>query len=112
MVNGSSVLLVLVGTLLGATGTFLIYRGATRSLWQLWKNKEALGGFFLYALSTIFYIAALRQEHLSVIYPFVSTSYVWATILAVRFLGETVNRWKILSLSGIILGVILIGIGS
>ena len=113
MVNFMSVLLILVGSVIGSYGTLIVKKGtnqhAFRSLltsWQLWF------GLFLYGLAVIFYVFALRAEELSVVYPLVSISYIWTTLFSVKLLGEKMNQWKWIGLLGIILGIVLIGIGS
>jgi len=69
-------------------------------------------GLFLYGLSFVFYIFALRKESLSVLYPFVSTTYIWTTFFSIKFLHEKMNVWKWAGLIGIIIGVTFIGLGS
>lgn len=113
MVNLLSLLLVLIGTVVGASGALVLKVGTSKyRLREMFFTYYFWGGALLYALSTVLYILALRNEHLSVLYPLVSTSYLWTTIFGVRFLGEKMNIWKYFGLVGIILGVILIGIGS
>jgi len=113
MVNFISVVLVLIGSFLGAVGTLFIKKGTSAfSFWNLWKTKYFWGGMFLYVFSTVFYVIALKSEELSVVYPLVATTYIFTTYLSVRYLGEKMNQWKWIGLIGIVVGVVLIGIGS
>lgn len=113
MVNLIAIILVLVGSVIGALGALIIKKGTDKhSFFRLFRSKSLLFGFFVYALSTVFYVLALRMEELSIIYPLVSVTYIWTTLFSVRFLKEKMNKWKWISLIGIIIGVILIGIGS
>lgn len=113
MVNFYSVLLVVIGTLIGALGALVLKKGTDKySLKKLLLSAYLWGGLFLYGLSTILYVVALRNENLSVLYPLVSVSYIWTTLFGVKLLKEKMNFWKYLGLSGIILGVVLIGLGS
>lgn len=113
MVNLISVLLVLIGSFIGAVGTLFIKKGTNKySFWKLWMSKYFWMGMSLYVFSTLFYVTALRREELSVVYPLVSTTYIFTTYLSVRYLGEKMNKWKWIGLFGIVFGVILIGIGS
>ena len=75
-------------------------------------NYNVLIGAFLYGIGTILFIPALKHGELSVLYPFVSTSYIWVSILSMSFLGEKMNREKWLGIALIIVGVTLIGLGS
>ncbi|MEK6845568.1 MAG: EamA family transporter [Nanoarchaeota archaeon] len=113
MIDWFSAALVLVGTVIGALGALILKKGTiNRSFKELFVTPNLWAGLFLYGLSTLFYLLALRREEISVLYPLVSTSYIWITIFSVRFLGEKMNKWKYLALVGIITGVVLIGIGS
>jgi len=113
VVDFTSLMLVLIGSFLGAVGTLFIKKGTSAcSFWKLWRTKYFWGGMFLYVFSTLFYVIALRSEELSVVYPLVSTTYIFTTYLSVKYLGEKMNKWKWIGLIGIIVGVVLIGIGS
>ena len=114
MFDWLAIFLVILGTLCGAIGALLIKKSLDLNLpwFKFWKSKQLLCGLLIYFCSVIFYIIALKREELSVVYPLVSLSYLWITLLSVKFLGEKMNFWKSLALVGIIVGVILIGIGS
>lgn len=113
MVSFVPLLLVLIGAFIGAIGNLVIKKGTNRySFAKLFGSSLLWGGLFLYGLSVIFYVVALRQEELSVVYPLVSTTYLWTTFFSVKYLRERMNKWKWIGLLGIILGVTLIGIGS
>lgn len=107
------VLLVLLGSFIGAIGTLLIKKATGHhSIFKLWKSKLIWIGFVLYVFSVAFYIVALHQEELSVLYPLVSTAYIWTTLFSIRYLHEKMNKYKLAALIGIIIGIALIGIGS
>lgn len=113
MIKLVSVAMVLAGTLVGSVGALVLKKGVGRyTFLQFLFSRYFIGGTFLYALSTVLYFLALRQEQLSVVYPLVSTAYIWTTILAALYLNEKITRWKIISLAGIIVGIILISVGS
>lgn len=106
--------LVIFATLLGGTASFFLKKGAmnlTRNILDVFKNKEIILGIGLYGISSIFFITGLKGGELSVLYPIGSLSYVWGTILAVKFLKEKISPLKIAGILTIILGVVLIGIG-
>ena len=73
-----------------------------------------MAGFFLYGVSAIGFIIALKHGRLSLLYPVIATSYVWVTLLSSWVLGEkiTPQHWIgiLLILSGIV--VIVRGGGS
>ncbi len=113
MLNFIFLSLILFATFLGALATFLIKKGLdSYSLRKLFFSSNLWAGLVLYGISVILYILILRVEELSVIYPLMSTTYIWTTVFSVKYLGEKMNKWKWTSLLGIILGIIFIGLGS
>lgn len=107
--------LVITATLVGSFGPILLKKASAKKLSKissLMKNYHLFGGISLYAIGTILFIPALKGGDLSVLYPFVALSYVWVSILSVKFLGERMNRVKWIGIALIIIGVSFIGIGS
>ena len=107
--------LVVFGTIVGAFGPILLKKASAKklsSIKSLSTNYHLFGGVALYAAGTILFIPALKGGDLSVLYPFVSLSYIWISLLSVKFLGETMNKLKWLGIALIIVGVSFIGIGS
>ena len=72
------------------------------------RNTNLLIGIFLYAAPTPVYLWALKNADLSLIYPINSLTYIWVSLLSVKFLGEKMNRHKWLGVACIILGVSLL----
>jgi multidrug transporter EmrE-like cation transporter len=72
-------------------------------------NMPLIYGLALYGLSTVVLVLALRDGELSLLYPVISLTYAWVTILSFMYLGESVNPFKIAGLCTIILGVTLLG---
>ena len=107
--------LVILATLIGAFGPILLKKASARKLSKissLIKNYYLFGGVSLYAIGTMMFIPALKGGDLSILYPFVSVTYVWVSLLSVKFLGEKMNKYKWLGIALIISGVTFIGIGS
>ncbi|MGO9095525.1 MAG: 4-amino-4-deoxy-L-arabinose transferase [Bryobacteraceae bacterium] len=119
-----SIGLVFICTLLGAAGQIFIKTGAktsaTAAPWTtlagIWANLYAMainpnliGGYALYALMTVVFIFALRDEELSVVYPVISLTYVWVAGLSIWLFGESVNLPKILGILVIVAGVGVLG---
>ncbi len=112
MIQFSSLLLMLLGSFIGALGLFLFKKASSASLWRLLKEKYFWIGVFLNGLSVLLYFVVLRTEQLSVVYPFASLTYLWTTWFSVKYLQEKMNSWKWIGLVGIMIGVSLIGLGS
>lgn len=107
--------LIILATLIGAFGPILLKKASAKklsSINELAKNYELIGGIALYGISTVLFIPALKGGDLSVLYPFVALTYIWVSLLSVKFLGEKMNKLKWFGIALIIVGVSLIGLGS
>jgi len=107
--------LVVLASLVGAFGPILLKKASEKRLSKiksLATNYHLFGGVALYGFGTILFIPALKGGDLSVLYPFVALSYIWVSLLSVKFLGEKMNKIKWIGISLIIIGVTFIGIGS
>ena len=107
--------LVALATLVGSFGPILLKKASSKSLSKissLATNYHLFGGVSLYAIGTILFIPALKGGELSVLYPFIALTYIWVSLLSVKFLGEKMNRFKWLGIALIIIGVSLIGFGN
>lgn len=111
--HGQSVALVFACTLLGAAAQILMKFGAgvfsTANLLAILTNVSLFTGYCLYGVSTVLLVLALRDSELSILYPIVSLSYVWVTILSVLIFQETLNVFKVLGVSTIVIGVAVLG---
>ena len=110
-----AILLVISATLTGAFGPILLKKASAKklsSIKSLSTNYHLFGGVGLYTLGTLLFIPALKGGDLSVLYPFVALTYIWVSLLSVKFLGEKMNAIKWLGVILIIIGVSFIGIGS
>ena len=101
-------------TILGAAAQMLIKTGAhglghSNPLLML-TNLPLMAGYSLYGLSTALLVLALRGGELSILYPIISLTYVWVTMLSVVILQETLNPYKVAGLSVIVLGVAVLGL--
>ncbi len=113
MVSAFSVMLIAVGSAVAASAAFFLKKGASSYPWYLlWKSWRVDLGIFLYVVSAVLYILALRETPLSVAFPLSAMVYLFSTALAVGVMKEKMNAWKWAGLVGIIIGVLLVGVGS
>ncbi len=75
------------------------------------QNFPLLLGLLLYGTGMLLLLSALRTGDLSTLYPFVALSYIWVSILAFMFLGETLTLFHWLGILFIFGGVSAIGVG-
>lgn len=109
------VVLGLLSALLGLLGQLAwraaVPRGGAPSLaWLLGLviNRLVLLGAALYALSTLAWLAALRLEELSRLYPLISLNYALALLAGYALFGERLTLAKVVGVALIIAGVIVI----
>ena len=100
--------LVLIAAILGALGQLNFKLGSDKlslKIRDLLRNRYLFIGIILYGISTIMFITALKGGELSVLYPIVATSYIWAILLAKKVLNEKINVYKWAGVAMIIFGV-------
>ncbi|MBY0503356.1 MAG: EamA family transporter [Bryobacteraceae bacterium] len=111
-----SFLLVVVASFIGSFGAVFLKAGSKNlksNLRSLLTNyKLAIGGI-LFVVSSLFFVKAISQPgaELSVLYPMVSMSYLWAMIWSRLFFQEPFTRQKFAGLGLIILGIAILQFG-
>src|SRR3989338_548513 len=109
-----SVALIVASTLLSSLAAFSMKRasaGFGLRFIKLAGNLPLMGALSLYFISAVIGVIAYRGGDLTVLVPLASLNYVCASLLAVRFLHETMNPWKIAGIVLIMLGITAIGMG-
>lgn len=115
-----SVLLVFCCTLLGAGAQVLFKLGANtlngKTLAQVLANPLPiilnpllLGAYSLYGINTAMLTLALRKGQLSILYPVISLTYVWVTLLSMMIFNEHMNLMKAIGLTIVVAGVAVLG---
>jgi drug/metabolite transporter (DMT)-like permease len=66
-------------------------------------------GFAAHSMNALLLILALRDGELSMLFPIISLSYVWVSLLSMYFFHEPMNVWKALGILLVIGGVGLLG---
>lgn len=109
-----SIALVILSTVLSSLGSFylkLASKGITMEIKTIISNVKLYTAVSFHFTSAILGVIAYRGGELTVLVPLASFSYIWASILAVRYLGEQMNKWKWIGIGCIMMGVTLIGLG-
>lgn len=108
----TAILFVIIFTIFSSIGQLLFKIGSSRleSIYS-WFNIFIILGFVVYAVGALILIIALKYERLSLIYPFISLSFVWVAILSFVFLSEFMNYLKVIAMALIICGTIFVGYG-
>jgi drug/metabolite transporter (DMT)-like permease len=108
-----SALLVFFCTIIGAVAQIFFKLGANHlskpTPVQILTSPTLLLGYSLYGISTMLLVLALRRGQLSLLYPIISLTYVWVTLLSMMIFKETLNFYKALGLVIIVFGVAVLG---
>ncbi len=116
-----AVVYILISVAAGAIGQILLKSGMNRmgsitlsvgsmpeTLLRLALNPYVVGGLFLYASGTVFWLAALSRVDLSYAYPFASMSYILMLAAAWQLFGETITPLRIVGTLIIAAGVLVV----
>lgn len=107
-------LLIIISVSIGAVGQIAFKYGAMQmvenpGITLLDKIKWPIVlGLFLYGISTILWILALKKVELSYAYPMVSLGYVFVFIASYFIFNEAMNWLKIGGLIFIMAGIVLV----
>ncbi len=111
----SSMALVLGASFVGSFAAVSLKSGADRlapGFWRIFFSWRIGLGVALFLLSSVLFVAGLKNGSLTVLYPMVSLGYVWTLFWSRWFFHEPFNRSKILGLLLILMGVSCIGLGN
>jgi len=111
MIDWKIILLTALAAFIGSIGQLEFKRGADNlqfDLKMLLTNYHLILAVAVYAVSTVLYVYALNKGQLSVLYPILATSYIWALIFSNVFLKEPVGVVSWAGVFFILLGVTLI----
>lgn len=101
---------VILMTLIGAFGAFFFKGSAEKAkgiLALVWTPSFYLGGF-LYGLSALLNVILLRYVDYTILYPMTAITYIWSLIISGFFLEEKITKHKIVGISLICSGVVLL----
>lgn len=104
MADISAILLAGASTVVAAVGMLFFKLAAKR---QKLLSPQFIAGSLLFVFGTVLMILALQKEELSLLFPITSLTYIWVMPLSRKFLDEKINKWKILSVVFISIGIIL-----
>ena len=110
-----SIAWVIAGTFVGSFGAVFLKIGAghlSRDLKTLLANWRLALGVALYLISSVFYVIGVRNGELSVLYPMVALGSVWTLVWSKLLLEESLTRPKFFAVGLILVGCVLLGLGS
>jgi len=105
-----SILIVIFSSVIASLGQ-IFFKFSADFTGPLYLNYFILIGLFLYGIGGIMFLFALKDGELSVLYPILATSYIWATLLAIYLFNDVLNVAKIIAIILVMLGIGFIGKG-
>ena len=109
-----SIALVFLCTLLGAAAQLFFKRASEHFSLNLIDdvtNVWLIIGLLLYGAFMLLMVVALQHGELSMLYPIISLTYVWVTLLSYTLLHEPPNLFKNVGITVIVVGVGVLGRG-
>jgi drug/metabolite transporter (DMT)-like permease len=89
---------------------FLKKASGFNSIWNLLKDINLYIGGILYLVTVSVNIYLLRFLDYSVVLPLSSVTYVWILLLSKKYLNEKLTARKLLAISGIIIGAVMVSL--
>jgi multidrug transporter EmrE-like cation transporter len=111
-------LMVLVCTIIGAAAQVFIKKGTAalgdnpsmvEAALGIFTTPNLFAGYALLGISTVLLVLALRKGELSLLYPVLTLTYVWVTVLSMIIFHDSMNVFKVAGISVIIAGVAVLG---
>jgi drug/metabolite transporter (DMT)-like permease len=100
---------LIVGSFIASLASFCFKKcGTGVGLAGIFRSPVFSLGGFLYALSSIGTIWLLQRLPYSVVLPMGGICYVWTLLISHKFLGERINKYKIIGTIFIISGVLIL----
>jgi drug/metabolite transporter (DMT)-like permease len=105
--------LVMSASLIGSFGAVFLKLGAERMKhgFRHILNAKLVAGIALFLGSSVPFVMGIKHGELSVLYPMVSLSYVFAMVWSKVFFKEHISAGKIAAVALILAGVVCIGVG-
>lgn len=103
--------LMIICTLFTSSAQILYKIGANKLSYDIISiitNWQIILGLILYAFGAVLVITAFRGGEVTVLYPIITSSYIWVTLASSYFFGESIGIFKCMGVSLIILGILFI----
>lgn len=102
------IIFVILSTLFTSSGQLLWKWGVDS---QTIFNLPLIFGTLIYGLAALLLILALRYGEITLIYPFIASSYVWVSFASSVLFKDSISGLKMAGIALIIVGVILVCTG-
>jgi drug/metabolite transporter (DMT)-like permease len=111
-----AILVVILCTAFTSSGSLFMKLGANNlsfsSFQGILDGYLVIVGLLFYFIGFILLTFSFRHGELSVLFPFISLSFIWVATLSYFVLREVVTGFEIAGISVIVCGVVLVGLSS
>jgi drug/metabolite transporter (DMT)-like permease len=108
MVNLFAMALAVISTLISSFGIILFKMSSKFKMKEMLFKKPFIIGGSLFIPGGALLIIAMKLEDLSLIFPITSLTYIWIMVLSKIYLKEKLNKWKIMSVGFIVIGIVFV----
>ncbi len=111
----SSMVLVLVGSVIGSVGAIFLKSGAhavNRQWTSIAFNWRLALGVGTYLVSSVLFVKGMSNGELSVLFPLVSLGYVCTLVWSRLFFNEVITKVKLAGVGLILVGIAFLSFGS
>jgi multidrug transporter EmrE-like cation transporter len=111
----SSMVLILIGSLIGSVGAIFLKLGAhaVNKNWTSIAFNWQLGlGIGTYLASSVLFVKGMSNGELSVLFPLVSVGYVCTLAWSRIFFHESITKVKLAGVGLILVGITFLSLGS
>lgn len=109
-----AIMLMVICTALTSSAQIFYKIGADKlrfDIISIITNWHIISGMVLYASGAVLVIIALRGGEVTVLYPVITSSYIWVTIGSNYFFGEIISSLRWAGVALIIVGILMITFG-
>ena len=110
----SSMVLVLIGSVIGSVGAIFLKSGAhavNRRWTSIAFNWRLAVGIGTYLVSSVLFVKGMSNGELSVLFPLVSLGYVCTLAWSRLFFHEPITKVKLAGVGLILIGITCLGLG-
>jgi drug/metabolite transporter (DMT)-like permease len=100
-------MLAIISSLLGSAGQLLLKIGIKKDIIGTITSSPVIAGAIFYGFAFLLWLAALKEQPLSKLYPYLSLNFIFVPILAYLILHEPIDGRNILGYFFCIAGMLL-----
>ena len=111
----SSIVLVLIGSVIGSVGAIFLKSGALvlrPTLASVVFNWRLALGIITYMLSSVLFVKGMSKGELSVLFPMVSLGYICTLGWSRLFFHEVITRAKVMGIGLILAGIVCLSLAN